>query len=213
MMAEIDHIVLGARTLEEGAAFVAQHLGVKPKPGGRHEGFGTHNMLLGLGRGCYLEVIAPDPEQPEPAHPRPFDLDDPGLRMALEAEPRLIAWVARTPVLDAMVARLGPRGGEVRSMSRGDLSWRMAFPPQRQDMDNLIPALIQWQGEGASSRLPDSHVRLTLLEAEHPEVDTVKAALAERGLEDVLKLRHSPHARLVARLKRPDGTEVAFSSN
>ncbi|MFC7538541.1 VOC family protein [Siccirubricoccus deserti] len=145
-MAEIDHIVLGARTLEEGAAFVVQHLGVKPKPGGRHEGFGTHNMLLGLGRGCYLEVIAPDPEQPAPAHPRPFDLDDPGLRMALEAEPRLIAWVARTPVLDAVVARLGPRAGEVKSMSRGDLSWRMAFPPQRQDMDNLIPALIQWQG-------------------------------------------------------------------
>ncbi|GGC41076.1 polyphosphate kinase [Siccirubricoccus deserti] len=211
-MAEIDHIVLGARTLEEGAAFVVQHLGVKPKPGGRHEGFGTHNMLLGLGRGCYLEVIAPDPEQPAPAHPRPFDLDDPGLRMALEAEPRLIAWVARTPVLDAVVARLGPRAGEVKSMSRGDLSWRMAFPPQRQDMDNLIPALIQWQGEGASSRLPDSHVRLLQLEAEHPDADAVRAALAERGLEDVLKLRRSPHARLVARLKRLDGTEVALSS-
>jgi hypothetical protein len=211
-MAEIDHIVLGARTLEEGAAFVVQHLGVKPKPGGRHVGFGTHNMLLGLGRGCYLEVIAPDPEQSAPAHPRPFDLDDPGLRMALEAEPRLIAWVARTPVLDAVVARLGPRAGEVKSMSRGDLSWRMAFPPQRQDMDNLIPALIQWQGEGASARLPDSHVRLLHLEAEHPDADTVRAALAERGLEDVLKLRRSPHARLVARLKRPDGTEVALSS-
>jgi len=211
-MAEIDHIVLGARTLEEGAAFVAQHLGVKPKPGGRHEGFGTHNMLLGLGRGCYLEIIAPDPAQPQPAHPRPFDLDDPGLRLAIEAEPRLIAWVARTPVLDAVVARLGPRGGEIKAMSRGDLSWRMAFPPQRQDMDNLIPALIQWQGEGASARLPDSHVRLLVLEAEHPEIDAVRAALAERGLDEALKLRLSPRARLVARLKRPDGTEVALSS-
>ena len=50
-MAEIDHIVLGARTLAEGAAFVEQHLGVKPRPGGKHEGFGTHNMLLGLGKG------------------------------------------------------------------------------------------------------------------------------------------------------------------
>jgi hypothetical protein len=211
-MAEIDHIVLGARTLEEGAAFVTQHLGVKPRPGGKHEGFGTHNMLLGLGRGCYLEIIAPDPDQPQPVHARPFDLDDPSLRMAIEAEPRLIAWVARTPVLDAVVARLGPRAGEVKAMSRGDLSWRMAFPPQRQDMDNLIPALIQWQGEGASSRLPDSHVRLLVLEAEHPEVDVVRAGLAERGLEEALKLRRSPRARLVARLKRPDGTEVALSS-
>ncbi|WP_149536989.1 VOC family protein [Siccirubricoccus phaeus] len=211
-MAEIDHIVLGARTLEEGAAFVEQHLGVRPRPGGQHPGFGTHNMLLGLGSGVYLEVIAPDPAQPEPAHARPFDLDDPSLRLALEAEPRLIAWVARTPVLDAVVARLGHRGGKVVAMRRGDLSWRMAFPPQRQDMDNLIPALIQWQGEGASARLPDSHVRLVQLEAEHPEVDAVKAALAERGLEDAVKLRPGPHARLVARLRRADGTEVALSS-
>ena len=211
-MAEIDHIVLGARTLAEGAAFIEQHLGVKPRPGGRHDGFGTHNMLLGLGRGCYLEIIAPDPEQPQPPHPRLFDLDDPAVKMMLEAEPRLIAWVARTPVMDAVVARLGPRAGEVKAMSRGDLAWRMAFPPQRQDMDNLIPALIQWQGEGASSRLPDSHVRLLRLEGEHPEADAVNAALAERGLEDALKVRRSPHARLVARLRRADGTEVALSS-
>jgi len=211
-MAEIDHIVLGARTLAEGAAFVEQHLGVKPRPGGSHAGFGTHNMLLGLGRSAYLEIIAPDPAQSNPPHPRLFDLDDPSVKLMLEAEPRLIAWVARTPVLDAVIARLGPRGGEVKSMTRGDLAWRMAFPPQRQDMNNLIPALIQWQGEGASSRLPDSHVRLLQLEAEHPDAEAVRAALAERGLEDALKVRRSPHARLVARLRRPDGTEVALSS-
>lgn len=97
-------------------------------------------------------------------------------------------------------------------MSRGDLSWRMAFPPQRQDMDNLVPALIQWTGEGASARLPDSHVRLLALEAEHPDAEAVQGALAERGLETVLKLRRSPHARLLARFKRQDGTEVALSS-
>jgi len=211
-MAEIDHIVLGARTLEAGAAFVQQHLGVAPRAGGVHEGYGTHNMLLGLGKGRYLEIIAPDPKQPEPAHPRPFDLDDPAIKVMLEAEPRLIAWVARTPVLDAVIARLGPRGGEVKAMKRGDLSWRMAFPPQRQDMDNLIPALIQWQGEGASSRIPDSHCRLVELEAEHPEVDAVRQALAERGLDEVLRVRHSPHARLVARIRKQDGSEVALTS-
>ncbi|MDB5371663.1 MAG: Glyoxalase-like protein [Belnapia sp.] len=211
-MAEIDHIVLGARTLEEGAAYVEQHLGVKPRPGGVHAGFGTHNMLLGLGRACYLEVIAPDPAQPTPPHPRLFDLDDPAVALMLEAGPCLIGWVARTPVLDAMAARLGPRAGEIKAMTRGDLAWRMAFPPQNQDMDNLIPALIQWQGERASSRLPDSHVRLLHLEAEHPEADVARAGLAERGLEEVLKVRHSPRARLVARFKRADGTEVALAS-
>jgi hypothetical protein len=211
-MAEIDHIVLGARTLEEGAEFLHQHLGVRPAKGGKHEGHGTHNMLLGLGRGCYIEVIAADPDQPAPPHPRPFDLDDPGVKLMLEAEPRLLAWVARTPVLDAVVARLGPRAGEVQEMRRGELRWRMAFPPQRQDMNNLIPALIQWQGEGASTRIPDSHCRLLALEAEHPEAEAVKAALAERGLEEAMRVRRSPHARLLVRLRRADGAEVTLSS-
>jgi hypothetical protein len=212
-MAEIDHIVIGARTLAEGAAFVEAHLGVKPGPGGTHDGVGTHNLLLGLGKDCYLEVIAPDPNQPEPAHPRPFDLDDPALRLAIEAEPRLIAWVARTPVLDAVVARLGAgHAGEIRAMKRGRLSWRMAFPPQRQDMDNLIPPLIQWDGKSAATSLPDSGLRLVALEAEHPEADAVRDALSQRGLEEAVRVRRSPHARLVARLRRVDGSEVALST-
>ena len=213
-MAEIDHIVIGARTLEEGAAFVRAHLGAEPGPGGAHDGVGTHNLLLGLGPDCYLEVIAADPGQPEPPHPRPFDLDDPGMRLMLEAEPRLIAWVARTPGLDAVVGRLGAsQAGDIRPMRRGDLSWWMALPPQRQDMDNLIPALIQWDGgASAATRLADSGIRLLALEAEHPEVDALRDALARRGLDETVRLRRSPHARLVARLARRDGAEVALSS-
>jgi hypothetical protein len=213
-MAQLDHIVIGARTLAEGAAFIEQHLGVAPLPGGRHEGIGTHNMLLGLGPDCYLEVIAADPEQPAPAHPRPFDLDDPGVHMMLEAEPRLLGWVARTPMLEAVVARLGAgHAGTVKAWSRGALSWRMAMPPQRQDMQNIIPSLIQWDdGKGAAPRLADSGCRLVALEAEHPEVDAVREALTQRGLEEVVKLRRSPHARLVARLRRPDGHETVFAS-
>ncbi|WP_237213716.1 VOC family protein [Falsiroseomonas oryziterrae] len=213
-MAEIDHIVIGARSLEEGAAYVEAHLGVRPQGGGRHEGVGTHNMLLGLGSHCYLEVIAPDPDQPDPPHPRPFDLDNPGTRQMLEAGPKLIAWVARTPVLDAVVTRLGAHhAGEIRTMSRGKLSWRMAMPPQNQDMSNLIPALIQWDdGKGAAPRLHDSKVRLVALEAEHPEADAVRNALAQRGLDEAMRLRRSPHPRLVARFTRPDGSEAVLSS-
>jgi hypothetical protein len=213
-MAEIDHIVIGARTLEDGAAYVEAHLGVRPGPGGRHEGAGTHNLLLGLGAGCYLEVIAPDPDQPEPPRPRPFDLDAPSTKMMLEAEPRLLAWVARTPVLDAVVTRLGTHhAGEIRPMRRGKLSWRIAMPPQNQDMSNLIPSLIQWDdGRSVAKRLPDSGVRLVALEAEHPELDAVRNALAQRGLEQAMRLRRSPHIRLLARFARPDGKEAVLSS-
>jgi len=212
-MAEIDHLVVGASTLEEGSAFVLHHLGVAPALGGRHEGVGTHNLLLGLGPDCYLEVIAPDPDQPDPPEPRPFDLDDPATRMMLEAEPRLLAYVASTPALDAVVARLGPsHTGTIRAMRRGTLSWRMAFPPQHQDMGNLIPPLIQWDVARAADQLADSGVRLIGVEAEHRDANALRAALAERGLEEAVKVRFSPHARLVAHFRRPDGREVTLTN-
>lgn len=212
-MAEIDHIVIGARTLEEGARYIEETLGVKPSKGGAHPGFGTHNMLLGMGANCYLEIIAPDPDQPDPVHPRPFDLDDASLRTALEAEPRLIAYVASTPALDAVVARLGPsQAGEICEMSRGNLSWRMAFPPQRQDMDNLIPPLIQWNGDRAAKHIRDSGWRLASLEAEHPDAVALRASLTDRGLADAVKVRQSPHPRIIVHLRHRDGREVTLTS-
>lgn len=212
-MAEIDHLVIGAATLEAGAAWLERHLGARPILGGAHSGVGTHNMLLGLGPDQYIEIIAPDPAQGRPAHPRPFDLDDPALRLALEAEPQLIAYVAATPAIEAVVARLGAsHAGEVRAMRRGALSWRMAFPPQRQDMGNLIPPLIQWDGERGAARLPDSGWRLTSLEAQHPDMDALRQAIAARGLDEAIKLRQSPSPRLIAHLRHGDGREAVLAS-
>ena len=50
--------------------------GVRPSYGGAHPGLGTHNALLSLGHHSYLEIIAPDPNQPTPPRPRPFGLDE-----------------------------------------------------------------------------------------------------------------------------------------
>ncbi len=212
-MAEIDHIVIGAATLEQGARYVEDVLGVKPVKGGQHTGLGTHNMLLGLGSTCYLEIIAPDPGQPAPAQARLFDLDEASMKTMLEAEPRLIAYVASTPALEAVVARLGPsQSGEIKPMTRGHYAWRMAFPPQRTDMDNLIPPLIQWDSDKAHRNIKDSGWRLLALEAEHPEVPALHAALAARGLDEAVKLRPSPHPRLIAHLRHRDGREATLTS-
>ena len=56
----LDHLMIAARTLDEGAAYVRERLGVEVLPGGRHETMGTHNRVLSLGGGVYLEVIAID---------------------------------------------------------------------------------------------------------------------------------------------------------
>ncbi len=37
--------------------------GVSPIAVGRHTTLGTHNALLSLGQGCYLEILAKDPNQ------------------------------------------------------------------------------------------------------------------------------------------------------
>jgi hypothetical protein len=88
----------------------------------------------------------------------------------------------------------------------------MAFPPQRQDMGNLIPPMIQWDGAGAGAKIADSGWRLTSLEAQHPDMDALRQAIAARGLEEAIKLRQSPSPRLIARLRHRDGREAVLAS-
>lgn len=68
--ASFDHLAIAARTLDEGAAWLADRLGISPDPGGRHLQLGTHNRLLSLGQGEYLELIATDPDGQKPDFPR-----------------------------------------------------------------------------------------------------------------------------------------------
>ena len=82
---DLDHLVYAVPDLAAGVAAMTALLGVAPSPGGPHPGLGTRNFLVSLGESCYLEIIGPDPEQPQPSRPRPFGLD----RLA---GGRLVSW-------------------------------------------------------------------------------------------------------------------------
>ena len=83
--------------LQLGIDAIEKQLGVKATPGGQHPGLGTRNALVALGPTSYLEIIGPDPDQPKPAGPRRFGIDD------LKA-PRIVRWVVKSSELEAVVS-------------------------------------------------------------------------------------------------------------
>jgi len=65
-VAQVDHILLGIDDLDRGIQQFEQLTGVRPVKGGKHPR-GTHNALVSLGDGTYLEILAvqPDVEPPK----------------------------------------------------------------------------------------------------------------------------------------------------
>jgi hypothetical protein len=142
----LDHLVVAARSLEEGAAWVEARLAVKMANGGRHALMGTHNRLLRLDAGRYLEVIAIDPEAPGPRRPRWFELDSPSMKSRLAKGPALIHWVERTGDLEAALGD-DRNNIEILELSRGPYRWRMGVPRDgRLPGGGTRPTLIQWEG-------------------------------------------------------------------
>jgi hypothetical protein len=207
----LDHLVVMARSLDEGARWLEQELGVPPDPGGAHAGFGTHNALLRLGADVYLELLAPDPAQPTPPRPRLFGLDEPETRRLLEGGPRLLHWVARTDDLPGALAHLAadagvaaPDLGLPTPMRRGDLAWSLAIRADGARPSGGLPSLIDWGGAPhPCSRLPDRGLSLGALEA----ALSPAAAAALAGLLSDARVRIAPseRARLAARLGSPRG--------
>lgn len=169
--AQIDHLVVAAASLEQGADWCERVLGVASVPGGKHVGIGTHNRLLSIGSPAfarsYLEIIAIDPEAPKPDRPYWFGLDDAALQARLRESPRLMHAVARCDDLDARLAalaRLGLDAGRARAAERGALRWRIAVRDDgRLLCGGALPTLIEWGEQHPSAQLPASPVTLRTL--------------------------------------------------
>lgn len=201
-MLELDHLAVAAETLEEGREAVEDALGVPLQAGGQHATFGTHNLLLGMEEGLYLEVIAVDPAAAPLAYPRWFDLD------RFEGRPRPRIWICRTDDLDGFVGA-HPEAGTPVALERGDLRWRMAVPDSGiLPFDNSFPAVIQWEGTAhPAARLAPSGCALRRLVIAHPEAAALQAALGDR-LEDERVVFEPGAAAMRYEIDTPHGLRV-----
>lgn len=176
---------------------------MRAAPGGRHQGRGTHNALLGLGGQTYLEVIARDPEQDPPAGPLPFELET-------LTEPRLVGWALRVDGIDDFVERARRAGfdpGEVKRMGRVRpdgvrLAWRLTQDPPT-GPSVLVPFVIDWLDNPHPSASAPAGVTLAQLSAEHPDPESVRGPL--RALEAGIDVVEGPRPALVAVLETPRG--------
>jgi hypothetical protein len=226
--ARIDHLVIAARTLDEGVRWCEATLGVAPGPGGTHPLMGTHNRLLSIASDefaqAYLEIIAIDPARRplrEPGRQRWFDLDDAMLQDGLARHgPRLIHFVARVGDAQAALHALatGPvpidRGALIeasRDSVAGRLDWKISVRDDGQRLFyGALPTVIEWGPVHPADMLPASGIALRSLRARHPRHAVLRDVLDTLGLADVAVQPGPPD--LMAVLATPRGAVTLASA-
>jgi catechol 2,3-dioxygenase-like lactoylglutathione lyase family enzyme len=200
---KLDHILLGCSDLDTGVAFVEEHTGIRASRGGAHPGRGTQNALLSPGERHYLEIIAPDPAQPDSHSPRRSQL-------AKLSQPRLVEWAAHPGNLElfakklqaAGVAFAGPHPGSRKRPDGRLLQWQTLV--LKDDDSGLLPFFIEWDADSLhpASDSP-AGCRLTRFELATPEPGKLTKTLALLLLEVPVRQEKTPQLR--ATLNGPKG--------
>jgi Glyoxalase-like domain len=203
----LDHIILGCTDLDGGIEFVFRHLGVRAIPGGVHPGAGTKNALLSLGTRRYLEIMAPDPDQPDAPDPR---------NVRTLKGPALVGWAEHRDHLDEFAAALhgsgveyvGPVPGSRKRPDGSVLNWRSL--PLKDDEHGVLPFFIEW---GAATAHPSSDspkgCGIDGLEITTP--DPASLGALSKTLDLDVAIGQSKAMRLTAHLRGPAGSLTLHS--
>jgi hypothetical protein len=199
----LDHILLGSPGLQQGIDFVAERTGVRAAFGGVHPGRGTQNALLSLGARRYLEIIAPDPAQPDAKNQLAPEL------RSLE-QPRLVGWAAHPGHLAAFAEKLraahiefqGPTPGSRKRPDGRLLQWQTLH--LLDDASALLPFFIEWAADSPhpSSDAPKG-CSVVGFSAETPRPAELIAKLKSLSLD--LPVQKGDGLRLRAEISGPKG--------
>jgi hypothetical protein len=221
-MIEFDHIAIGAGTLQAGVDWLQSETNINIPVGGEHPKMGTHNHVMSTGDDVYIEVIANNPNAPQPERPRWFGMDDPRVELSLYKAPRVFAWVCRTNNVTRMLNLLKDLGNETdlgtaTDMQRGDLHWKIALRK-----DGLVPLwgsaplLIEWpNGPHPSQNMADLGMRFASLNIETPHSSALSSLLWMLDFNDnrvTIAQSGEQLTTMTAAYDLPDGRRVHLSA-
>lgn len=211
----IDHLVYATPDLAATVADLEERFAVAPQPGGAHVGLGTFNALLGLGDRTYLEIVGPDPAQPDPGFARPFGVD------TLETA-TLVAWCVapRRPLSDVVLAarEAGFDPGDILPMSRRRLDgvvleWTLTLGDLPEN--GVLPFFIDWGRTEHPTHGLQVGGTLTRLDLHHPQprsIDMMLSAVSDESVlgdeESLIALNYADHAAISVEILTANGPIV-----
>jgi hypothetical protein len=202
LAADVDHVIVGIDTLARGIELLRQATGLTAVYGGAHPGRGTQNALLSLGRGVYLELMAPNPQDAAGAARAP---EFASLRTLTP-----IGWAVKMRHADSLSAALHSRGlpggvAQPGARHRPDgttLRWRTLNPWGLPT--GVLPFFIEWDPAGVHPST-DAPAGCTLagLTLSSPSPDSLRALLARAELR--VPVTHAARDALSLTLDCPTG--------
>ena len=167
-MHRLDHIVLGASSLDEGTNFLEKLFDLKLSDVGYHNSMGTHNRVVKISKHIYLELIAIDPKSNKLKHKRWFNLDNPILQKKLCKSPQIIGFVIENEN-QQILKYYDP----FFKVSRANYFWDFAMPSLKNNLisdhlleNGIIPSLINWKSKKPISNMKDNKLELEKFEIE-----------------------------------------------
>lgn len=204
----LDHLLWKERSLREGERRFADLTGVAPAYGGPHADGRTHNSLLSLGWGRYLELIAP-----VPGHPGTGGL----LTNAPEGtDPGLFTFAVKAADLDLLERSAGASGLEITRQRGGrttpdgeTLTWETATV-KGHDFGPFVPFFIRWGRVVHPSETAPQGCELLEFSVGHPRHRDLAELYA--ALEIDVPVSETEQPRLRATLRTPKGESVLHST-
>ena len=190
LITRLDHLVVAARTLAEGVAYIEEQLGVTIPYGGEHPKMGTHNCLARLDDQTFFEIIAINPDAPKPDRPRWFGLDEPDMQKRLKEQPQLLTWVVNTNDIALLAQESVYSIGTPERITRGELSWMFGLTDDGKLLnDGLLPHVIQWfSKDHPATKMEHVGFSLASLTIFHNSHKWLKSRLSSIGADTLVSI-------------------------